>query len=190
MMRLNLATRDTAPWPGRVNVPRAKSRLPDTDRSIYSHYIDGWRRKTGSQAKEEPNDYTRPADWNSLVRRSTQFTTLAPAISFNETALTQFSHFRYVISFRDGSRIVLLSSISAAFVNPRLRNTSESREYIVTDAMGPTLCIPPFLCLDPLTSDLLHIIFFSSFSLPRLDSPASLFHLSPSHPRSALNHCG
>lgn len=67
--RLDLATRDTAPWPGRVNVPRAKSRLPDTDRSIYSHYIDGWRRKTGSQANEEANDYMRPSDWNSLVRR-------------------------------------------------------------------------------------------------------------------------
>lgn len=82
----------------------------------------------------------------------------------------------------------LLSPISAAFVNPRLRNA----EYIVTDrddcASPPSVC--PLSLLSPAT------FFFvfsssrsrssssssSSFSVkPRLGPPASLFHLSPSH---------
>lgn len=77
----------------------------------------------------------------------------------------------------------LLSPISAAFVNPRLRNA----KYIVTDRDGcvSLLLFPSF---PPLTDDLLlHLPFFSSrssissFSVPRLGPPASLFHLLPSH---------
>lgn len=123
---------------------------PDTDRSIYSHYIDGWRRKTGSQAKEEANnDYTRPIEIRSLVRPENAIhdDEARRQFSFNETTLTQFSYFRYAISFRDGSRIVLLSSISAAFVNPRLRNVGEPRVYIVTGRAMDPLCVYPPLSL-------------------------------------------
>lgn len=99
------------------------------------------------------------------------------AISFNETTLTQFSYFRYVISFRDGSRIVPLSPISAAFVNSRLRNVGETRVHCDRQHDGPTLRVSPspFLCPVPLIGDLFH-------RLPFLSSLSVFFFFTASRP--------
>jgi len=123
---------------------------------------------------EEANDPTRSADWNSCSERST---TLANNFRLTKR-LTQFSYFRYEISFRDGSRIV-----------PFIAYLGRLRESAITQRgiLWPTAmaACPPF---PPLTDDLLlRLLFFSSrsssssFSVPRLGPPASLFHLSPSH---------
>lgn len=99
--------------------------------------------------------------------------------------LTQFSYFRYEISFRDGSRIVPF----IAYLG-RLRESAITQRGVYC-GRPRWLRVPPSVPLSlPLTNDLLlRLPFFSSrsssssssFSASRLGPPAFLFHLSPSH---------
>lgn len=154
-MHINFATRDATPWPGRVNVPRVKSRLRywsvDLQPLHRRRIGDSWETVDWRSKRPCETGWLKFARARNDLRRRQQFRLTK--------RLTQFSYFRCEISFRDGSRIVPF----IAYLG-RLRESVITQRGVYCD-WPRWLRVPPSVPLfypSPTT-------FFFVFSSSRLD---------------------